>query len=1009
MLFVSMKINAQSVDIFALMDRTDLKLVEIEAIAQKHFDEVGRGKGSGLKQYERWLYEKKFHIDENGYIIAPEVESKAYKSATESIGVNKKSRAPWVELGPKEWNYTSAWNPGVGRLTSIAAHPSNLNTIYVTSPGGGIWKTTNSGTTWTPLIDNIDASWMNLFHIAITPSNQSIIYAALNSGGILKSTNAGATWVITGNGPAGSRKVLIHPTNPDLVFATANNGIWRSTDAGATWTNVQAAAKEDIEFKPGDPTIMYASSNVNSQAVWKSIDAGVTWTNVGNANGITNSGRTLLGVSAANPNVVYAVQASGSSFGRLYRSTNSGTSFTTQVVGSTAAGTNYFGYDPDGTGSGGQATYDMVIAVNPNDANNLIIGGIILWESTNSGADFTAITEWSYPNSTGYTHPDMHALEWFTPTGLFSGSDGGIYKSTNGGTSFTDLSTGLGIKQFYKISCSKSNGAIVTGGAQDNGTSYRQVNGDWIDWLGADGMDNVISPTNINKVIGTSQYGNIYKTTNGGTSYTGLNRPTAGNWVTPLAMHPTNENIVWGGWNGIYKSTNFGTSWTKISGNTINSNLDCINVAASNTDYVYGSDGATLYVTTNNGATWATRTAPSSITSIEVSPTDPNKIWITCSSSNNRVFMSTNGGVNWTNLSAGLPNISARSIVVDDDAQESLYVGMNIGVYSRNNVDTNWLLLGTGLPLVAINEVELQQSTNKIRVATYGRGVWETDLNSIQCIAPTNLNSTAITYNSATINWNVVATATSGYQYVINNSPTPPGGAGNPIGTNTYAASGLNANTTYYYHVRSNCGSGNLSGWTTDSFTTLPAPCLTPTNLSVNMITAAGGTITWDNMPGASSYEYVLSTSSATPTGFGNPAPSNSYIATALLPSTTYYFHVRTLCGLTNYSGWTMISFTTSESTTDINSIEKQFIDINISPNPASTTLNINYILNTTFDYIDMQITNVKGQAVYNEKIGGNVGRNKKSIPVESMAEGVYFIKLTTDKFSEVRKFTVLK
>jgi hypothetical protein len=720
-------------DIFTLMERTDLRLNEIERIANPYFDSAGTGRGTGYKQYQRWLNERKFHTDENGFFINAETEAARYraaKAAMKTRQIESSARGTfgaWRELGPQNWTYTSGWNPGVGRITSVAIHPSNQAVIYVSSPGGGIWKSTNSGAAWTPLVDFTSSAWMNIFNLCIDPSNQNVIYAAIQNGGVIKSTNAGITWAPTGAGPTTSKKVLVHPANSSIVFATGNNGVFRSTDGGATWTQVHTAAKEDIEFNPADPNIMYTSGSGGASCFWRSVDNGVTWTAVTSASGITNAGRTLIGVSPANPDVVYAVQANGSSFGRMYRSTDAGQTFVTTVVGNAASGTNYFGYETTGTGTGGQATYDMAICVNPSNINEVMIGGIICWKSTNGGASFVAQTAWSYPNSVGYNHADVHALEWIGTT-IYSGSDGGIYKSNNSGGDWTDLSAGLGIRQFYRIACSKTDPDVITGGAQDNGSSFRRTDSTWKDWLGADGMDNVISPTNANIAIGTSQNGAIYKTTNAGQSRTNLTQPSAGNWITPLVMHPTNHNTVYGGWTGIYRSVNGGINWTKISGSVIGGMLNTLAVAPGDTNYIYGSVGAKLFRTNNGGATWDSVTAPAAINAIYVSQVNPEKIYLALNSTTNRVFVSTDRGTTLTNISAGLPAVVARSIVVDNNPSESIYVGMNVGVYYRDNVDTNWVEHASGLPLVAVNEVEIQKSSGKLRVATYGRGVWETNL-----------------------------------------------------------------------------------------------------------------------------------------------------------------------------------------------------------------------------------------------------------------------------------------
>ncbi|MFZ9387550.1 MAG: VPS10 domain-containing protein [Chitinophagaceae bacterium] len=712
-------------DIFQLMERTDISLRDAEQLADRYFERVGTGQGTGYKQFQRWLYERKFHTDENGFFIPPQTEWNLYLQSLQQMTPSPEA-ANWIPLGPNGWNRTSSWNPGTGRLTHLAIHSSNEQVIYVSSPGGGIWKTTNGGGTWIPLTDQ-NANWMNVFALTIDPLNTSIIYAGMaNSVGIIKSTDAGANWSPTGAGPSGTvRKILIHPANSNIVFAAATNGIWRSVNGGNNWTQVHTGSKEDIEFKPGDVNIMYASGN----DVYRSVDNGLTWTPLGAAQGITNTGRTLVSVTAADPNVVYAVQANGSLFGRMYRSSDAGLSFVTTVTGNPASGTNYFGYESNGTGTTGQATYDMAMDVSPVNANDVYIAGIICWRSINGGSSFTALTEWSLPNSTGYNHADVHGLYWINNT-LYSLSDGGIYKSIDQGDNWTDLSTGLGIRQFYRMANSQIDPNVITGGAQDNGSVARQASGTWVDWLGADGMEGLVSPSNPLKIWGTSQNGSLYRSLNGGNSYSGLGRPATGQWVTPICIHPTNDNILYGGWAGVYKSTDGGVTWTNISGAAVTASLADMAISPSNPNYIYASNGASLYMTTNDGSSWSTYTAPAAITDIAVDPVNPDKIWITCNSSTNRVFVSTNAGATFTDISANLPAMAARAIVVSDDNPRYIYVGMNIGVFYKKESDPAWSSYSDNLPLVSINELEIQKNAGRIRVATYGRGIWESPVAS---------------------------------------------------------------------------------------------------------------------------------------------------------------------------------------------------------------------------------------------------------------------------------------
>lgn len=881
-------------DVFQLMERTDLSIDEVKEWAEDYFKNVDRVKNSEYKQYQRWLYERKFHLDENGYFIKPELEDQSYHKALRSMGLKTRASMVWSELGPRSWSYTSGWNPGVGRLTSVAIHRGDTTIIYVSSPGGGIWKSTNSGTTWTPLIDFVNSAWMNVFHLCIDPSNSNTVYASLSSGGVLKSTNAGVTWSTTGSGPSGTKQVKVHPSNSSIVFAAASNGIWRSTNGGAAWTQAVTLSMEDIEFNPSNPNTMYASGSNSTNSILRSTNNGSSWTALSSGNGITNTGRTLIAVSQHNPAVVYALQASGSLFGRLYKSTDSGASYTTMIVGNPASGTNFFGYEPNGTGTSGQATYDMAIAVNPLDVNEVHIAGIICWKSVNGGSSFTATTVWSYPNSTGYNHADVHSLEWIKKT-LYSTSDGGIYKSMNNAGDWTDLSSGLGIRQFYRIACSKTDPNVITTGAQDNGSTFRRTNGSWVDWLGADGMDNIISPTNANIAIGTSQYGSIYKTTDAGSTRTNLTTPVSGNWVTPLVMHPTSHDTVYGGWQGVYRSSNGGSSFTKISG-SISSYMDALAIAPSNTKYIYASSSNTLYRTTDGGATWTTLSTSSPITSIFVSKVNPSKIWITCNNTTNSVFVSTNGGSTFTDISSGLPNLSARSVVVDEDAVETIYIGMNIGVYYRDNLTNTWAAQGTGLPLVAVNEVEIQKSSKKLRVATYGRGIWESDLQntSIPCSDPSSLTATNITSSSATLNWSASSGAVSyRVEYKLTSASTWTTLSSAHTST-SIALTGLASSSSFIWRVQSNC-SASTSNYAQSSFSTISS-CPNITGLQTLSTTSSQANLKWNAISGASSYNVEYKLTSASTWIVSSATSTNTKTLSSLSPG-SYEWRVKALCG----------------------------------------------------------------------------------------------------------------
>ena len=889
--------DANRVNIWELMERRDLRLQEIDAIAKRFFDAVGRERGTGYKQYERWKYEQQFHLDANGYILPEGYDQQQY----ELTAPETQSTTGWTEIGPNYWNRTSGWNPGVGRITSIAVSPSNPSIIYICTPGGGMWKSSQGGNQWIPLSD-YDNSMMFMYAVAVHPTNPNIVFAGKSNGQVIKSIDGGFTWTAASTGAGTIWKINFHPNDPNIMFAVGTSGISKSINGGTSFTLKSTVRAEDIEFLPANPDVLIASYN----AIQRSTDGGETWATLGSGQGVSFSARTLVSVSPASPLRIYAVQANGSVFGRMLRSDDGGATFYTTVTGSSSTGTNYFGYETNGTGTTGQASYDMAMTVNPNNADEVHIAGIICWKSTNGGYSFAATTAWSLPNSLGYNHADVHVLEW-VGNAIYSGSDGGIYKSIDNADNWTDLTRGLGIRQLYKISNSKTNSALVMGGAQDNGTSIYKTTG-WIDWLGADGMDCMVSPLDANLIWGTSQYGSMYRTSNGGSSYSSITEPTTGNWVTPLAIED-NTNTIYAGWNGVYRSTDLGVSWTKLSGTTITSNLNTLAVAPSNSQYIYASVGTTLYVTKDGGSTWLTFPQAGSITQVGIHPTNPAKIWITTSTTASRLLYSENSGETVTNISTGLPNLAARSVAVENSSSDGVYVAMNIGVYYKNNLMTSWVNLTENLPLVAINEVEIVPTADKIRIGTYGRGIWERST-YIACPSPSALSTTQVGPTSATLNWGGVSGA-SGYlvEYKLSSALTWNIAASSTTST-TITLTNLDQESTYQWRVSTLCGTGSSAA--SESQFTTGASCPVPLGLQTSAITKSSATLSWTAVAGATSYELDYRALGAPDwTNLGVAITQSQFDLSGLTEGMAYEWRVRAVCS-TEFGTYAQAQFTTA-------------------------------------------------------------------------------------------------
>jgi len=710
---------------------------------QKSFNEYWKnkevGRSKGWKQYKRWEHFMMPRVFPTGNRIEMETAWKLYNEYKNKRSSTINSSSNWQALGP----FAPPTNGGdAGRLNCVAFHPTNMIIMYVGSPSGGLWKTNDGGNTWVSLTDNLPV--VGVSSIVIDYSNPNIIYIATGDGdatdtysiGILKSIDGGQSFQTTGlnylvENRRSINKLIINPINPKTLFAATSAGIFRSFNGGDTWENTLFGKTIDITFKPGDTTVIYATTSTD---FYKSTDAGESFFYKAITFAAPTS-RIQIAVTHANPNYVYLVAGkySDQSFAGVYRSSDNGENFTTR-----STTPNILDWSTDGSGTGGQAWYDLAIVASPTNAEEIYVGGVNIWKSLNGGANWVLNAHWYGANQTKpKVHADIHALKFNPSNILFSCSDGGLSTTSNGGTNWTDKNNTLSIAQIYKMSISQTQPSTIITGWQDNGTNLFR-NNTWNQIYGGDGMECIIDYTNPNIFYVTNPNGTIHRSDNGGSTWiynisSIITQQETGAWVTPYVIDPINPQILYAGYNNVWKSTDKGVNWMKISNFTNSIELKSLAVAKSNPNYIYAASDNVIFKTDNGGATWTdiSHGLPSNaITYIVVSSTNPEVVWISFSgySGGNKIFASRNAGVNWTNYSGTLPNLPTNCIALDDQADEGLYVGMDVGVYYRDTLLTDWVLYSNNLPNVVIGELEISPSINKIRVATYGRGVWESPL-----------------------------------------------------------------------------------------------------------------------------------------------------------------------------------------------------------------------------------------------------------------------------------------
>lgn len=1026
------------------------------------FHNSSEEENEGLILYKRWEY-----------FVAPRV----YPSGDRSLLLNN---AKELEKSITSHSYKSSrqaggnWKPlgaftvptgggGAGRLNCVRFHPGNPNKLYAGAPVGGLWVSNSNGSGWTTNTDALPTLGVN--DVAVDPVDTNVIYLATGDMdandsygvGLLKSVDGGITWNITGlsmlvlEGRYVSR-VLINPNDHNMIFAGTSVGLFRSTDAGMTWTkNLTANPIKDIEFKPGDPTVIYA---VASKTFYRSTNSGSSFVPVSTGLPLSaNVNRAAIAVTAADPNRVYIVysDAGSNGFYGFYRSTNSGTSFNLMTDAP-----NLLGWDANGGDTDGQGWYTLSIAASPTDRDEVMVGGVNIWKSDDGGSNWHITAHWYGAGSIPYVHADIHDLN-YSPDGsaCFASCDGGIFETIDGGGSWQDLGDGLQIGQMYRLGCAATDPDAVIQGWQDNGTNLYK-SGTWDRVIGGDGFECFIDWSNENNMFGELYYGDIYRSTNGGGNFQSIknNISEDGDWNTPWQQDPFDPQTLYAGYKNVWKSTDMGNSWTEIS--TFGSgNLTALAVAPSDPNYIYVTNGSSLRKTTDGGANWNTITYPlagvGAITYIGVCTTDPNKFWITRSGygDDNKVYRTDDGGANWINLSYGLPNLPVNCVVNQTGTNDGIYVGTDAGVYYRDNTTSSWVPYSNGLPNVVVDELEIHYATNKLRAATYGRGLWESAIFNPASLLPfasfvadttsgcpgltvqytdsstnaptswewtfpggtpatSTLQNPIVTYNTPGLYHDVklVATNASGSDSVIRYSYI----AISPHVTPTIT---LNNNDSVCSGtvVQLKASYGQAFSWSTGQSSYLISVNSTGV-YSVNVTDAFGCVATSQPVsiyvfpsiatPVISIHGDTLSSSATTGNQWyynGSPingATGQTYVTTTV--GGTYYVVVSDTAGVC--SG-------TSSMLTGIRETSTIGLSYNLYPNPSHGISTLS-IVSETGSPVLIEVMDVLGKSVYRETMQAiSRQQSEKVIDLSGYSRGVYLLRISNDKGSTSEKIVL--
>lgn len=669
------------------------------------------------------------------------------------------------------WEISGPVNIG-GRISDVEMHPSDFNTIYFGAAAGGVFKSVDKGKTWSPVFDDalslsigdiaIAPSDPNIIYVGTGEANAGGGSLAYDGDGVYRSSNAGETWENIGLEESRNiGRMVVHPYNPDVLYVAAmgnlfadgpNRGIYKTSDGGETWEQSlfvsDSTGAIDLVIHPTNPDTLFAAMwervrrpNRRSYGgatcgLYRSFDGGETWTEL--TNGLpsfaSDKGRIGIDISVSDPSILYAIYADEIGyFNGVYKSTDNGDSWVQTNDNSLSNSFVSYGW------------WFGRIKVDPVDPDNVFVIGFDIYRSLTGGS--------SWSNQSNNVHVDQHAVYIHPQDNNFVvlGNDGGIYISENGGNTWQWNET-LPITQFYTCETDFQMSWRLYGGAQDNGVN-RTTTGNLDDWetiLGGDGLYVLVDPVNNNYIYAESQRGNLARSTNGGLNFysatSGISGSDRFNWSCPLVFDPANPETLYFGSNKLYRSTNRASSWSAISndltdgdqpGNLAFNTLTAISVSPVNNQIIYtGSDDGNVHVSTDGGLTFdnISEGLPKRwITRVAADPLDETVVYATISGYRwdefmPHVFRSADYGQNWEDISGNLPEAPVNDIIVNAPNNQIFFVATDVGVYVTYDGGTVWAMLGVNLPNVVVNDLVLHKPTNSLVAATYGRSMYRYDL-----------------------------------------------------------------------------------------------------------------------------------------------------------------------------------------------------------------------------------------------------------------------------------------
>lgn len=671
----------------------------------------------------------------------------------------------------------SKWNPIgpsniAGRSLCIAINPLDTNELWMGSAGSGLWKSTTGGignSAWTYIPTNYPVS--SVSSIAIQPNQPNTIYIGTgevynyhgaNGGlqtrtlrgskgiGILKSSDKGLSWTLvldwTSNNNTAVWKILINPTNPNVVFAATTQGVFRSIDGGLNWKiNLDLPMALDLLMDGEDPKIIYAAIggiNGPDYGIYKTTNGGLNWNKIHSPNDSIYEGRIMLASYKKNPKKVYAAYSDAFKSIGMLRTTDRFDSI------------KY--YTPIKDVASYQGWYAKCLHIKDDDSSQLIMGGVDLYiDTTGTGNQLFNLILRRIK-----IHADMHDIisNPLDANKIYIATDGGLYRSDNFANSFYPCNGAYLSSQFYTGSLAKD-GIHLLAGLQDNRSAIYSGITQWKLTNLGDGTYNAFDPSQDNLLYCSSQYQNLYKSTDFGNQWEELIPPNQeAGFVSPFILSKSNPNRLYSGGNMLLRSENQGISWdttflpnknekiTALIDNPHRSSelfVATIIEPAKLSKLYYSKDAGKQLLLIDNSI------PERMIRDIIIDPNEENRIYICLASYGQPgILVSNTNGLDWEFLkNTSLPDVPIHSLVIDPTDSNILYAGTDLGLFFSTDQGANWKSYNTHpFDLVPVYDLLFNNIKRELVLFTHSHGAFTVDAIDKNTVAATHIKKNIFQY-----------------------------------------------------------------------------------------------------------------------------------------------------------------------------------------------------------------------------------------------------------------------